>query len=213
MVIAMKQRLTRAELEHWKQIPVAVISDEQGHKGIVDPQVKHVGGARFAGQAITIRTVQKANPAAHWAINLVDPGDVIMVDGRAYPDSAIWGGNMIYAAAARGLAGLIVDGNVRDGDDLRASGVAIYARRVQAVGWHWGGVVNEPIECGGASVAYGDLVVGDADGIAIVKLDGREALLRRCHERMSADEWLRSQIRQGGSTIEILKLPPFTEGD
>jgi 4-hydroxy-4-methyl-2-oxoglutarate aldolase len=208
----MKQRLSRTELEQWKQIPVAVISDEQGHKGIVHPEVRLVGGGGFAGQALTIRTIEKANPAAHWTINLAEPGDVIMIDGRAYPDSAIWGGNMIFAAAARGVSGLVVDGNVRDGDDLRASGVAVYARRVQAVGWHWGGVVNEPIECGGAQVEYGDLVVGDSDGIAIVGLEGREALLGRCHERMAADESLRAQIRQGKSTIEILKLPPFSKG-
>jgi regulator of RNase E activity RraA len=208
----MRQRLARPELERWKQIPVAVISDEQGHKGIVHPDVKLVGGARFAGQAHTIRTIEKANPAAHWAISLAEPGDVIMVDGRAYPDSAIWGGNMIYAAAARGVSGLVVDGNVRDGDDLRASGVAVYARRVQAVGWHWGGVVNEPMECGGAPVAHGDLVIGDADGVAVVRLEGREALLRRCQERMASDESLRAQIRQGRSSIEILELPPFSEG-
>jgi 4-hydroxy-4-methyl-2-oxoglutarate aldolase len=208
----MKQRLTRTELEQWKQIPVAVISDEQDHKGIIDPEIRLVGGQRFAGQAHTIRTIEKANPAAHWAINLAEPGDVIMVDGRAYPDSAIWGGNMIYAAAARGVAGLIVDGNVRDGGDLRASGVSVYARRVQAVGWHWGGVVNEPIECGGTGVSHGDLVVGDADGVAIIRLEGREALMRRCHERMSADESLRAQIRQGHSTLGILKLPSLQEG-
>jgi 4-hydroxy-4-methyl-2-oxoglutarate aldolase len=208
----MNQRLTRAELAQWKQVPVAVISDEQDHKGILNPEIRMVAGGRFAGQAHTIRTIKQANPAAHWTINLAEPGDVIMIDGRAYPNSAIWGGNMIYAAAARGLAGLVVDGNVRDGDELRASGIAVYARRVQAVGWHWGGVVNEPIECGGVQIAHGDLVVGDVDGIAVVKLDGRDDLLRRCYERMASDESLRAQIRQGRTTLEILNLQPFSEG-
>ena len=181
----MFERLTGEELKQWRSVPVAVISDEQNHRGVIDPVIHPLTEHGFAGQAQTIRTVPKANPAAHWAINMAQRGDVILVDGRVYPDSAIWGGNMICAAAQRGVAGLVVDGNVRDGNDLRRSGVAVYARRIQAVGWHWGGEVDVPIECGGVSVRPGDLIVGDSDGVIVVSLEGRHELLRRCHERMS----------------------------
>ncbi len=205
----MKTRLSADELARWKEIPTAVIADEQEHKGIVDPGVRSLFARRFAGQAITIRTVATANPAAHWAISLVQPGDVIAIDGRAYPDSAIWGGNMIAAAAAKGLGALIVDGNVRDGEDLRDSGVAVHARRVQAVGWHWGGDVDVPIECGGAAISPGDLLVGDGDGVAVIKLENREDLMARCLKRIAADEVFQRKMREGMSSIDVLKLPPF----
>ncbi|MCL4764983.1 MAG: hypothetical protein KJZ80_01940 [Hyphomicrobiaceae bacterium] len=203
-------RLTAAELAAWRGVPTATISDEQRHAGGMAPDIKPlVFGRRFAGQAVTIETVPEPNPAPHYAIAAAWDGAVIVIDGRAYPDSAIWGGNLICAAEMRGIAGVVVDGTVRDAADLRASGVCVYCRAVRPTGWEWGGRVNVPIQCGGVAVNPGELIVGDDDGVVVVPLDGREELLERCRARTARDERLQRELRAGRLGVDILKLPPM----
>lgn len=203
-------RLSPAELAAWREIPTATISDEQEHRGGMAAEIKPLTlGRRFAGQAVTIQTIPEANPAPHYAIAEAWPGAVIVMDGRCYPDSAIWGGNLICAAAMRGIAAVVVDGNVRDASDLRASGLSVYSRAIRPTGWEWGGRVNVPIECGGVPVAPGDLIVGDDDGVVVVPIAGRDELIKRCRARMNRDEKLQNELRGGRLSVDILKLPPM----
>jgi 4-hydroxy-4-methyl-2-oxoglutarate aldolase len=203
-------RLSPAELAAWREIPTATISDEMKHVGGMAAEINPVTpGRRFAGQAVTIETIPKANPAPHYAIAEAWPGAVIVIDGRCYPNSAIWGGNLICAAAARGVAAVVVDGNVRDAADLRASGLCVYSRAIRPTGWDWGGNVNVPIECGGVPVSPGDLVVGDDDGVIVVPIGDRDGLMERCRTRIERDEKLQYELRSGRLGVDILKLPPI----
>ena len=198
------EALSAEEIDAWCAIPTAVITDELGPGAALDPDIRSLFGKRFAGRVRTIRTIPTPNMAAYETIEQLRPGDAILVDGRTYPDSAIWGGNMIAAATAKGMAGLVVDGNVRDAEDLAASGVAVHARRVQSVGWNWGGEIDVPITCGGVKASPHDLVVGDADGVVVIPAANRADLFSRCLDRIARDEAFVEAIAQGKSPVALM---------
>ena len=101
---------------------------------------------------------------------------------------AVWGGNLIRAAQARGVVAIIVDGNVRDIVDLRASGIAVCSRGITPRGPAWNGRAGGSIRCGGLEVRTGDLIVGDDDGVVAVPLDDvNSELLARCHARLARE--------------------------
>ena len=111
-----------------------------------------------------------------------------MPHARARPDGAVWGGSLIRIARDRGVAAVVIDGNVRDIVDLRDSGLAVYSRGVTPRGPAWGGRIGGTIQCAGAQVAQGDLVVGDEDGVIVVPLDALDdGLLERCRARMARE--------------------------
>lgn len=199
------ERLSAAELAEWREIPTAVISDETGCRGVMEPAVRPVTpGRRFAGQALTIRTARVDDGAPRRALESLRGGEVIVIDGAAHPDTAVWGGNLIAGAQRSGATGVVVDGNVRDTADLRRSGLAVYSRGVTPAGVVWGGEVNATVRCGGVEVRPGALLVGDDDGVIVVPLEGRAALLARCRARLAAE----SAIQQGG---RIDPAPPAGE--
>lgn len=176
------------ELRDWLGIPTAVISDETNCIGVMDSSIRPVfGGRRFAGYATTIRTERIADGAPGRALEALGPGGVVVIDGSAHPDTAVWGGNLVATARRRGAVAVVVDGNVRDTNDLERSGLAIYSRSVTPAGLVWGGEVNVPVMCGGVEVKPGDLLIGDDDGVISVSRQDRKALLARCRERLQRE--------------------------
>lgn len=196
-----RERLSEAELAAWRKIPTAVISDETACMGVMSFTIRSVTpGRRFAGQALTVRTSRVADDAPQRALAAVQRGDVVVIDGSAHPDTAVWGGNLIAGAQGRGAGAVVVDGNVRDIADLRRSDLAVYARSVTPAGLAWGGEVNVPVRCGGVEVHPGALLVGDDDGVVVVSLAERLDLLTRCRARVAADIAAQREAYQSGVT-------------
>lgn len=182
-------RLSPNDLARWREIPTAVISDETGCAGVMSSAIRPVtAGRRFAGHAVTIRTAVEANGAPARVMDFLDPGDVIVVDGSAHPRTAVWGGNLIDALRRRSGAAVVVDGRVRDTAELRASGLAVFARDITPAGMVWGGEINVPIRCGGTDVDPGMLVVGDDDGVIVVPVEGSDEIMARCLARLEMEE-------------------------
>lgn len=182
------RRLTSTELAAWRAVPTAVISDECGHRGVLANIRPLLVGRSFAGQALTIETQDVDNGAPRAALAEAWPGAVIIIDARAHPTSAVWGGKLIAIARSRGIAGVVVDGNVRDTAELRVSGVPICCRGVTPRGPVWGGQFNVAIECGGVSITPGDLIVGDDDGVIAVPLGlATGEFLARCRARIKRE--------------------------
>lgn len=178
------RRLSASELAAWRAIPTAVISDESGHRGVLAGLRPLRPGLAFAGQALTILVEDIDNGAPRAALAQAWPGAVMLLDARARPDGAVWGGNLIAIARRRDVAAIVVDGNVRDVAELRRSGVAVYSKGVTPRGPVWGGRFGLPIECCGVRVAAGDLIVGDDDGVIAVPLAEVTPELRtRCEAR------------------------------
>lgn len=176
-----------ADLDRWRGIPAAVVSDERDHRGVLAAIRPLFTGRPFAGQAFTIRVDPGGDPP-RVALAQIDAGACIVIDARTSPDAAVWGGSLIRIARERGVRAIVVDGNVRDLVDLRDSGLAVCSRGVTPRGPSWRGVLRQAIQCGGVSIEPGDLVIGDDDGVvAVPGAAVTDDLLERCHARIARE--------------------------
>jgi len=203
--------ISKDELEAWSGIPTAVISDDLNRTGTMHAAIKPLTfGTHFAGQALTAQTMVGDNGTLHYALTTAWPGCVLVVDARAHVETAVWGGILTAAAKARGVIAVVIDGAFRDAAELRESGIAIYARAVVPNGPHkgFGGAVNVPIQCAGVPVQPGDLLVGDDDGVVVIRPDQLPGLMDRCRARIAKEEGFLEQIQAGVSTVKLMGLPP-----
>ena len=203
-----------AEYTVWRDIPTAVISDDLNRTGTMAAAIKPlVLGKGFVGQALTVQVMVGGNAALHYALSYAWPGCIVVVDGRGHVDTAVWGGILTVAAEVKGVAGLVVDGAIRDVSELRASSIAVYARGIVPNGPHkgFGGGINVAIQCAGVSVNPGDIIVGDDDGVVVIRPDQVHGLLARCQSRLAKEEAVVENIKAGVSTVELQGLPPAEE--
>lgn len=160
-------------------LPTANIADAQERLGVATGIRPIWAGARIAGPAYTVLTRPGDNKTLIAALDEARPGDVVVVDGGGDITRALLG-DLIAARAARlGLGGFVVDGAVRDAETLAEIGLPVFARAVTPAGpfKHGPGRLQRPVAIGGVVVSPGDLVVGDGDGIVIVRAEEAEAVL------------------------------------
>ena len=157
-----------------------------------------VEGARIAGPAVTAFCPPGDNLMMHRALFLAERGDVLVV--QAPEAGAQWGDIAAYYAMKKGLAGVVVDGYVRDVDELRAMRSPVWATRIgpsspQKVGH---GLVNAPVSCAGVRIEPGDLVVADGDGVIVLPKGDAAAVVARALERTRREASQRAEIDAGG---------------
>jgi regulator of RNase E activity RraA len=159
-----------ALLERLRKLPVSNVSDNlQRHHGAgLSPM--HRGGA-LVGTAFTVKTRPGDNLMVHKAIDLAQPGDVIVVDAGGALDHAIIGELMAGWAGKRGLAGFVIDGAIRDSDVIAEGDLPVYAAGVTHRGPYKDGPgeINVPVCVDGMVVHPGDLITGDADGVLAIR--------------------------------------------
>jgi 4-hydroxy-4-methyl-2-oxoglutarate aldolase len=174
----------------------------------VDPRVRSITGLSLAGPALPVSCAPGDNLAIHVSLLHAVPGSVLVVDAAAVPDLGYWGEILTEAAQARGIAGLVIDGSVRDVRSLVARGFPVYATGIAAAGTtkSAGGKVGVPVSVGGVQVRAGDLVVGDADGVAVLAADEWEAILGRAEAKSVWEADAMVQIRAGVSTVSLFEL-------
>lgn len=156
-------RLDDATLTAWREIPPAVAADCMNREQTMHAAIKPLApGMRLCAQARTVSCMVGDNGPIHAGLRLFGAGEVMVVSARGHEDTALFGALATRAAMKSGLAGLVIDGAVRDAAEIRALGFACFARAVVPAGPHkgWGGTLDGVISCGGASVAPGDLVLG-----------------------------------------------------
>ncbi len=203
--------LSDDERATWRSIPTAVISDELNRACAMAAAIKPIAeNMTFAGQALTARIMVGDNAPLHYALASAWPGCVLVVDARGHVDTAVWGGVLTHAAMVKGVSALVVDGSIRDVDEIRQSGFTAFTRGVAPNGPHkgFGGSVNAPIACAGVAVCPGDLVVGDADGVVVVQPDQMDGLLDRCRARMAKEEGILAKLDAGVDSYVLQGLPP-----
>lgn len=179
-----------ALIEAFHTLPVANISDNL-HRlpGATGIRPFH-DGTPMAGTALTVRTRAGDNKAIHMALDLLRPGDVIVVDGGGDISRALIGEIMTSVAKMRGAAGFVLDGAVRDVASLAKSDFPCFAR----AGIHLGpykngpGEINVPVTIGGMVVNPGDIVVGDADGVVAFPQAIAPALLEATRAQSAMEE-------------------------
>lgn len=192
----------------WSAIPSAVVSDCLGRFSAMSGDIRALSGEHLVGPAYPLQVVVGDNRSIHLALKDVPPGWVLVIDAGGYPDRAVWGGVLAEAARARGVAGVVIDGALRDVAELRQQGFPAFARGTSPAGPHkaGGGVAAETVSCGGVLVGYGDLIVGDLDGVAVVPRDRIAATLDAVRQRLQLEqEWL-DRIRAGVPSSVVLGL-------
>lgn len=127
-------------------------------------------GLRLVGRALTVQVPVGDNLAIHAALSIARPGDVLVVDGGGYGERALMGGIMMTQAQATGMAGVVIDGAMRDTQELQALGLPAFAAAVHPAGPFKSGPgrVHAPVQCGGVVVHDGDWILGDDDGVAVI---------------------------------------------
>ena len=193
----------------------ATLHEAMGKKGAMSFPIKPLyQGMTLFGTAVTVSGGPTDNLMIHAAMALTRPGDVLVVDFKGMTEAGPWGDVLTEAALQRGLAGLVIDGCVRDAAAIRQMGFPVFCRGTSMKGTtktQPTGDVNTPIVCGGVMVMPGDIVVGDDDGVVVVPQAEAAATLAKAAERERMEEGLRDQLRAGRTTVEALKLEPYLE--
>ncbi|MDQ1082400.1 MULTISPECIES: 4-carboxy-4-hydroxy-2-oxoadipate aldolase/oxaloacetate decarboxylase [Microbacterium] len=188
----------------------ATVYEANGQRGAIDPAIKPLDPtSRVAGRAVTIRL----EPADNWFIHVgllhAGPGDVLVVDAGGYVEAGPWGDVLTLAAQQRGLAALVIDGAVRDSQDIIAAGFPVFTRGVciRKTTKVQRGDVGVPVTIGGQLVHPGDAILGDADGLVVVPAVELDQAIERGHERERKENEMRRRILEGATTLDLLGLP------
>ena len=175
----------------FRAIPVANVSDSMHRMCAGGARLRpmHKGG-RMAGPALTVKTRPGDNLMVHKALDLAEPGDVIVVDAGGDLTNAIIGEIMSTYGKARGIAGIVIDGAIRDADEIRAGDFPVYAAGVTHRGPYKDGPgeINVPVAIDGMVIEPGDLVLGDGDGLLCVPYDHIADVYRAASEKRRIEE-------------------------
>lgn len=165
-------------------------------------------GMALAGTAVTVRCKPGDNLALHLAIAAAKPGDVLVVDYGASLDSGPFGEIMALACQMRGIAGMVIDGAVRDSAQIAALGFPVFARGLDIRGTvkQDRGHVGQPVTIGGVTIEPGDIVLADADAIVTLSANDLPAALAAAEERAAREAAIMDRLRQGETTLSILGL-------
>lgn len=159
-------------LQRLAHVCVDDVSDAVGRLYTMDAGIVALStpGRRLLGVALTVKAVPGDNPAIHGALDLVQSGDVMVVDWMGYTQGCGSGARSLIRPIERGLAGIVIDGGWRDLGDLQAQGFPVFGRQPAAFSpaKHEPGEINVPVCCGGVVVEAGDVVVGDTGGVAVI---------------------------------------------
>ena len=194
--------------EIWKGIATANLSDVIGRIGAMDGGIRRLCGSTMVGPAHTVITGTGDSSSVHRALVDAEPGSVLVVDAQGGIARAVWGAVMTTAAIERGIVGVVIDGAVRDIEEIASVGFTTFARATCPAGPHKGfrGSHGVPIQCGGVVVNPGDIVVGDADGVTVVPIAQADAAIAAVDKLVARErEWM-GRIRSGETTVEILNL-------
>ena len=198
-------RVPETLVKAYAELDVATVHEAREKQGAMTAAIKPIyPGMRICGTALTVRCQPGDNLMLHKAIDIVSPGEVIVADLNGW-EGGPWGDLMSIAAKARGCAGLVIDGYVRDGRTIRDHGFDVFARGLSVNGTFKEdlGLVNHPVSCGGVVVEPGDLVLGDDDGVCVVPRRDAAEILERANARIDDERATRARFA-GGETYGAL---------
>jgi 4-hydroxy-4-methyl-2-oxoglutarate aldolase len=179
---------------------------EAGAISLLPPEIRPIQeGSRIAGSAVTVSCPPGDNIMIHAAVEVIEPGDVLVVATTSPSPHGMFGDLLAVSVTTRGCRGLVIDAGIRDVADLRGMGFPVWARIIHAAGTTkaGSGSVNLPVLCAGVSVRPGDVVVADDDGVAVVERERAEEVLAAARRRLQKEEETRSRLAAGELGLDI----------
>ncbi|WP_343584353.1 RraA family protein [Herbaspirillum sp.] len=196
------RKATAGDVQKFAAIPVANISDSMSRMTAAGARLRplHAGG-KLAGAAITVKSRPGDNLMVHKALDLAEPGDVVVVDAGGDMSNAIIGELMVAHAIRRQLGGIVINGAVRDLDAIQAGSFPVFAAGVTHRGPYKDGPgeINVPIAIDGMVICPGDLMVGDSDGLLCVPFDDLAAVYAAAKAKNDAEAEQMAAIAAGSS--------------
>jgi 4-hydroxy-4-methyl-2-oxoglutarate aldolase len=202
-------------LSELARLGTATVYEAAGRQGILDVPLRQiVPGSRAAGPARTVRCGQDDNLMVHAAMAALEAGDVLVVTMPEPAPVALLGDLLATQAQTRGAAAVIVDGAVRDVDELAELGLPVWARyvRVRGATKEHVGAIDEAVSIGGQRIEPGDVVVLDADGAVVVASERVDEVLAVALEREKREAEKREKLRAGELSYDLDGLRPKLEG-
>lgn len=191
------QRATAEQLDRFQHLPSANVGDAMHRLGVMDASIKPVwDGATIVGSAYTVWTRPGDNLALHEALQHVQPGDVMVVNGGSDQTRALLGELIGGKAKVKGVTGFVIDGAVRDATGLAEYAMPVYARAVTPAGPYKDGpfALATPVAVGGVVVNPGDIIVADEDGVVVVPLAMADAVAELAEAKHESELKIRRGI-------------------
>ena len=213
-IITKFQRPSAQLVASFTGLGAATVYEAAGRIGSVDPAIKPLGpGVEIVGPALTVQCFPRDNLMLHKALQVAQPGDIIVATTDGYHNAGYFGDLMATSALALKIGGLAIDGCVRDSADILEMGFPIFSRGtcIRGTVKRNPGTINHPIVFGEVVVHPGDLVVGDDDGMVIIPQARIEEVLEASKQRVQKEIDKAAALRTGKTSMELNKLHTVIE--
>ncbi len=204
----MSSRISDEKLRAASNVAVATMHEAAGQIGALPSYLKPISpGMKICGRAFPVKGPSGCNLWLHRAIAKAEPGDVLIADVGGDPEYGYWGDIMGTGAMAQDIAGLVIDGCVRDQVELTEMGFPVFSSGLCIKGtakkFDGEGALAAPITIGSIIINHGDLVLGDNDGLVIIPANLIEEAIEKSSQRKSKEEATKKRLRSGETTMAI----------
>ena len=198
--------ISTGTVARYKKLSVATVHEAQGRVGLLNPEIRPVkAGLKLVGRAVTVFATPGDNVMIHVAMEQCEPGDVMVVAVNSRSECGYFGDLLATLMQARGIAGLVIDSGVRDLADLRQMGIPVFSRCISAQGTvkETLGDVNVPVVCGGQVINPSDLIIGDDDGVVVVRRHELDSVAEKSEAREDKEAAIRAKYRDGTLGLDM----------
>lgn len=193
-------------IEELSRFDTATVHEASEGRGALESSIKPVDPkSRLSGPAVTVAGRPGDNLMLHKAIYVAERGDVLVVSVGGFTEAGPWGEIMTLAARVRGIAGLVIDGSIRDSIAIQELGFPAFSKGLSIKGTTKDslGYINHPVVIGGVTVHPGDVILGDADGVVVVSQKDLAEVLEKSKLRKEKEEKIKKELQIGKSTLEL----------
>jgi 4-hydroxy-4-methyl-2-oxoglutarate aldolase len=195
-----------AAVTRYRKLSVATVHEAQGRVGLLSPEIRPIKeGLKLVGRAVTVFATPGDNVMIHVAMEQCEPGDVMVVSVNSRSDCGYFGDLLATLMQARGIAGLVIDSGVRDLADLKQMNIPVFSRCISAQGTvkETLGDVNVPVVCGGQVINPSDLIIGDDDGVVVVRRHELDSVAQKSEARENKEAGIREKYREGTLGLDM----------